>query len=236
MPLIQQFTAVEARIAAACSAARRPRHSVRLLAVSKTVAVSDIAQAAALGQLAFGENYVQEALPKIIRLAPLALEWHHIGPIQSNKTADIAAHFAWAHGVDRLKIGERLAAQRPAALPPLNVCVQVNVSGEASKSGCAPDAAMALCRALRALPGLSLRGLMALPAPLVAGGDARAPFRVMQQLYAALSAEAAQVDTLSMGMSDDLEVAIAEGSTLLRIGSALFGARTAGKTPVEPAS
>ncbi|MDO9453354.1 MAG: YggS family pyridoxal phosphate-dependent enzyme [Stagnimonas sp.] len=236
MSIAPSFAAIESRIAAACTAARRPRESVMLLAVSKTKPAPVIAAAAALGQHAFGENYVQEALPKIAELAALGLDWHHIGPIQSNKTADIAQHFAWAHGVDRLKIAQRLADQRPAHLPPLNVCVQVNVSGEASKSGCAPQDALPLCRAVAQLPRLRLRGLMALPAPAATDEDARASFRTMHSLFVALRAEHAELDTLSMGMSDDFEQAIAEGSTLIRVGTALFGKRGAGKTASEPAS
>ena len=236
MSISDQFAAVERRIAAACAAAQRPRRSVLLLAVSKTKPVQDILAAVALGQRAFGENYVQEALPKIAALAGQALEWHHIGPIQSNKTADIAAHFDWAHGVDRLKIAQRLSAQRPATSAPLNICVQVNVSGEASKAGCEPADTLALCRQLQALPGLKLRGLMALPAPLASGGDAHGPFRLLRHLFEQLQAENMSVDTLSIGMSDDLEIAIAEGSTLIRVGSALFGARPAGKTLTNPSS
>ena len=236
MSLLDQFAAVESRIAAACQATERPRDSVRLLAVSKTKPASAIAELAGLGQQAFGENYVQEALPKIAQLEGLALEWHHVGPIQSNKTADIATHFAWAHGVDRLKIAERLSSQRPAHLPPLNICLQVNVSGEASKAGCTPAEAPALCRQLALLPRIRLRGLMALPAPSAADADARAPFRQLRELLEVLRAEGMPLDTLSMGMSDDLEAAIAEGATLIRIGSALFGARDAGKSHIETAS
>jgi len=227
MSLATHFAALEARIQAACATAARPRSSVQLLAVSKTKPAELVAEAAALGQKAFGENYVQEALEKIAALSHLGLQWHHIGLIQSNKTIDIATHFAWAHGVDRLKIAQRLSAQRPVTLPPLNVCVQVNVSGEASKSGCEPAEALALCRQLLGLPGIRLRGLMALPAPLSQGGDAHAPFRQLKQLFDALAGQAQGIDTLSMGMSDDLEIAIAEGSTLIRVGSALFGARGA---------
>lgn len=236
MSISDQFVAVERRIAAACAAVQRPRGSVQLLAVSKTKPVQDILAAVALGQRAFGENYVQEALPKIAALAGQALEWHHIGPIQSNKTTDIADHFDWAHGVDRLKIAQRLSAQRPADRAALNICVQVNVSGEVSKSGCEPADTLALCRQLQALTGLRLRGLMALPAPLASGGDAHAPFRLLRQLFEQLKAENPSVDTLSMGMSDDLEIAIAEGSTLIRVGSALFGARDAGQTAINPSS
>lgn len=233
MSLAQNFAAVEARIQAACAAASRPRASVQLLAVSKTKPGSLIAEAAALEQRAFGENYVQEGLGKIAALAALDLEWHHIGPIQSNKTADIAAHFHWAHGVERLKIAQRLSDQRPQGLPPLSICVQVNVSGEASKSGCKPCETLALCRQVLPLPGLKLRGLMALPAPLADAGDIHKPFRELRQLFEALQQVAPGIDTLSMGMSDDLEIAIAEGSTLIRVGSALFGARS-GSEPMPP--
>ena len=236
MSLAHPFATVESRIAAACTSAGRAREAVRLLAISKTKPASAIAEMASLGQHAFGENYVQEALPKMAQLAGLALEWHYVGPIQSNKTADIAAHFDWAHGVDRLKIAERLSSQRPAHLPPLNICLQVNVSGEASKGGCTPAEAPALCRQLLQLPRLHLRGLMALPAPSTADADTRAPFRQLRQLIEALRREGMAMDTLSMGMSDDLEAAIAEGATLIRIGSALFGARDAGKSRIEPAS
>lgn len=214
---------VQTRIHEACAVAGRSADSVRLLAVSKTQAASRIREAASLGLTAFGENYVQEALPKITELGPLRLDWHHIGPIQSNKTADIATHFSWVQGVDRLKIAERLSAQRPHTLPPLNVCLQVNISAEASKSGCTPQALAVLCSAIAQLPGLRLRGLMAIPEP--AQGDA--PFAAMQQLYQQVKAAHSTVDTLSMGMSGDLELAISHGSTLVRIGSALFGARQA---------
>ncbi|MES2682077.1 MAG: YggS family pyridoxal phosphate-dependent enzyme [Pseudomonadota bacterium] len=227
MPLRTQLAVVESRLAAACLAAGRRRASVQLLAVSKTKPASDIAAVAALGQQAFGENYVQEALPKIASLAALVLEWHHIGPIQSNKTAEIAAHFNWAHGVERLKIAQRLAAQRPADLPPLQICLQVNVSGEGSKSGCAPDETLALAKAISALPNLKLRGLMCLPAPGTTEVDPRAGFRQLRQLFKLCNNAGLQMDTLSMGMSDDLEAAIAEGSTLVRVGSAIFGSRPA---------
>lgn len=223
--LRERYTAVRARIASACQAAGRDPASVQLLAISKTVPAQRLREAYALGQRAFGENYLQEALPKIAALTELAIAWHFTGPIQSNKTAEIARHFAWAHGVDRLKIAERLSAQRPAELPPLQVCIQVNVSGEASKSGCAPAAALPLARAIAALPGLHLRGLMTLPAPLALGRDARAPFHELRLLLEQARAEGLPLDTLSMGMSDDLEAAVAEGASLLRIGTALFGAR-----------
>lgn len=231
MPFAENLAAVRRRIAAACHAAGRDPATVRLLAVSKTVAPAVLLQAADAGQDAFGENYVQEALGKIAALAGRGIAWHHIGPIQSNKTADIAAHFHWAQGVERLKIAQRLSDQRPPDLPPLQVCVQVNVSGEASKSGCAPEAALALCQAVAALPRLRLRGLMALPAPAAGAGDPRAPFRALRVLVEQARAEGLALDTLSMGMSDDLEHAIAEGATLVRVGSALFGARAG--TPTD---
>lgn len=221
------FQAVEARISAACSSANRPRDSVRLLAVSKTVSADAIATAYALGQDCFGENYLQEALSKMPALAALEIEWHHIGPLQSNKTAAVAEHFAWVHGVDRLKLAERLSAQRPAQLPALNVCVQVNISGEDTKSGCAPEACLDLCHAIARLPRLRLRGLMALPAPAASLAEARAPFAALRRLSEQVQASGLPLDTLSMGMSDDLDAAIAEGSTLVRVGSALFGRRLA---------
>lgn len=236
MSFTQNLLVVRARIDAACTAAARPRTAVQLLAVSKTIATERIRVAAGAGQRCFGENYVQEALPKIAALTDLGLEWHHIGPIQSNKTADIAQCFDWAHGVERLKIAERLSAQRPLHLPPLNICLQVNVSGEASKSGCRPQDCAALCGEILLLPGLRLRGLMALPAPATTAPDSRAAFRVLRLLFETLQAVAPGADTLSMGMSDDLESAIAEGATLVRVGSALFGARSTGKLALNPAS
>jgi len=235
MSFVENQAAVIQRITRAAAAVGRHASSVQLLAVSKTISPDRIRDAALSGQRAFGENYVQEALPKIAALADLALEWHHIGPIQSNKTAEIAAHFDWAHGVDRLKIAQRLSAQRPATLAPLKVCVQVNVSGEASKSGCAPDEALALCQAIAALPRLQLMGLMALPAPTESGHDPRAGFALLRGLFNSACNSGLSLNTLSMGMSDDLEAAIAEGSTLVRVGSALFGAR-AGKPASNPAS
>lgn len=236
MLFAENLDAVTQRIHHATDAAGRDAASVQLLAVSKTIDAARIRVAALSGQRAFGENYVQEALPKIAALADLALEWHHIGPIQSNKTAEIAAHFDWAHGVDRLKIAQRLSAQRPASLPPLKVCVQVNVSGEANKSGCAPDETLALCLAVAALPRLQLMGLMALPAPVESGYDPRTGFAQLRTLLTTARASGLPLGTLSMGMSDDLEAAIAEGSTLVRVGSALFGARAAGKPASNPAS
>jgi hypothetical protein len=215
------------RIADACTAAQRPVQSVTLLAVSKTFPAHAVREAHAAGCRAFGENYVQEALAKIEALADLRerLEWHLIGPLQSNKTREVAAAFDWVHTVDRLKIAERLAAQRPEHLSPLNVCVQVNVSGEASKSGVAPADLPALARAVAALPRLRLRGLMSIP-QAVEGFDAqRAPHRRLHALFDALRAGGLALDTLSMGMSNDMEAAIAEGATVVRIGTALFGQR-----------
>jgi pyridoxal phosphate enzyme (YggS family) len=215
------------RIANACTIAQRPVQSVTLLAVSKTFGPEAVRQAHAAGCNAFGENYVQEALDKIEALADLrpALEWHLIGPLQSNKTREAAAAFDWVHTLDRLKIAERLSAQRPAQRPPLNVCVQVNVSGEASKSGVVASEAAALARAVAALPGLRLRGLMSIPEPVEGFEAQRLPHRALRQLFDALRSDGLALDTLSMGMSTDLEAAIAEGATLVRVGSAIFGER-----------
>jgi hypothetical protein len=222
-----RLTAVRDAIRAAESRHGRPEGSVSLLAVSKTQPAQAVRTAAAAGQRRFGENYLQEALAKMAELADLDLEWHFIGPLQSNKTRPVAEHFAWVHSVDRLKLAERLSAQRPAGLPPLNVCLQVNISAEASKSGCSLDELPALARAVAALPGLRLRGLMAIPAPAEGLEQARLPFRRLREALGALNAEGLALDTLSMGMSDDLEAAIAEGATLVRVGSAIFGARPA---------
>ena len=218
---------VKRRIDAACAAAGRPANSVTLLAVSKTKPESAVREALAAGQHAFGENYVQEGLAKIDALADLRtqLEWHLIGPLQSNKTRAVAEAFDWVHSVDRLKIAERLAAQRPAGLPPLNVCLQVNISGETSKSGMSVLELPAVARAVRTLPGLRLRGLMAIPEPSDDAATQHASHRALRELLAALNAQGQALDTLSMGMSDDLEAAVAEGATLVRVGSAVFGAR-----------
>lgn len=217
--------AVKARIRSACTAAGRDPAAVSLLAVSKTWPTADVRVAAACGQRAFGESYVQEAVAKIAELAGAGLEWHFIGPIQSNKTRPIAEHFDWVHGIDRLKVAERLSEQRPAGLPPLQVCVQVNVSGEASKSGVAPAEAPALCRAVAALPKLRLRGLMAIPEPTDDPALARARFRTLREIRDQLNGDGLRLDTLSMGMSDDMEAAIMEGATLVRVGTAIFGKR-----------
>ena len=217
---------VRRRIAAACAAAGRDPATVALLVVSKTWPASAVAAVAACGQRQFGESYVQEALEKVDALPEL--EWHFIGPLQSNKTRLVAERFSWAHGVDRLKIAERLSAQRPQTLPPLNVCVQVNVSGETSKSGCTPGEALALCRAVDVLPRLRLRGLMAIPEPTGDEGLLRSRFALLRELRDRLKDEGLSLDTLSMGMSHDLETAIMEGATLVRVGTAIFGERQKG--------
>lgn len=217
--------AVNARIAAACKAVGRAPHEVMLLAVSKTWPAEDVREAARCGQRAFGENYVQEGVDKIAALADLNLEWHFIGPLQSNKTRPVAEHFAWVHTIDRLKIAERLSAQRPAHLPPLQVCIQVNVSGEASKSGVAPAEVQALAHAVRALPNLVLRGLMAIPEPTEDAAVLQSQLGLLTALQVQLNHEGMSLDTLSMGMSHDLEAAVAAGATLVRIGTAIFGAR-----------
>ncbi|MGW8463553.1 YggS family pyridoxal phosphate-dependent enzyme [Pseudomonas sp. CLCA07] len=213
---------VSSRIRAAALAAQRDEHSVQLLAVSKTKPAEALREAYAAGLRDFGENYLQEALGKQLELADLPLIWHFIGPIQSNKTRAIAEHFAWVHSVDRLKIAQRLSEQRPADLPPLNICIQVNVSGEASKSGCTPADLPALANAISELPRLTLRGLMAIPEPTDDRAEQDAAFAAVQNLQASLNLP---LDTLSMGMSHDLESAIAQGATWVRIGTALFGAR-----------
>lgn len=226
--LKDNFAEVHARIDAAARAAGRDPGSVTLLAVSKTFDAATVAQAAALGQNAFGENYVQEALGKIAALRPAwpDLQWHFIGPLQSNKTREIAAQFDWVHGIDRLRIAERLSVQRPPERPPLQVCIQVNVDAEASKSGVAPQDAPALAAAVARLPNLVLRGLMCIPEPRDGIAAQREPFSRLRALRDAIVREQGlALDTLSMGMSADLEAAIHEGATIVRIGSALFGAR-----------
>lgn len=215
---------IRGRIAGACRGAGRPEGAVRIVAVSKKVSAVRMAEAVAAGQQEFGESYVQEALPKIASLPRDGLVWHFIGPVQSNKTAELAIHFDWVHGLDREKIARRLSERRPDDLPPLNVCVQVNISGETTKAGIHPSEAGGLCRTIAALPRLRLRGLMAVPAP-AGDGDAAAPYRALRNLYEELRSSGLQLDTLSAGMSDDFEAAIAEGSTLVRIGTALFGQR-----------
>ena len=219
--------AVRGRIARAAEAAGRDPGSVTLLAVSKTHPVALVEQALAAGQSAFGENYVQEAVEKMDALSgrvgeerTRALEWHLIGPLQSNKTRIVAERFNWVHSVENGKIARRLSEQRPRGLPPLNVLIQVNVSGEASKSGVAPEEVLSFAKEISALPRLKLRGLMAIPEP----GAGVERYRLLKNLYEKLKCEF-RFDTLSIGMSDDMEVAIAEGSTMVRIGTAIFGAR-----------
>jgi hypothetical protein len=221
-----RLQAVHQRIITAAQNSDRAPASVSLLAVSKTYPADDIRACAALGQRCFGENQLQEALDKIEALADLELEWHFIGPIQSNKTRAIATHFHWAHSIDRLKIAQRLSAQRPAGMPALNICLQVNISDEASKSGIPLDAVPSLVAAVNELPGIRLRGLMAIPAPDKDMLEQRKAFRSLREMLDSLISSGYPLDTLSMGMSDDLEAAIAEGSTIVRIGSAIFGPRT----------
>ncbi|MEC4560086.1 YggS family pyridoxal phosphate-dependent enzyme [Pseudomonas inefficax] len=224
--LADNLSAISARIASAAQAAGRDPASVQLLAVSKTKPASAIREIHAAGVCDFGENYLQEALTKQQALGDLPLIWHFIGPIQSNKTKAIAEHFDWVHSVDRLKIAQRLSEQRPAGLAPLNICLQVNVSGEDSKSGCAPVDLPALAKAVAALPNLRLRGLMAIPEPTDDRAAQEAAFATLRQLQEGLDLG---LDTLSMGMSHDLEAAIAQGATWVRIGTALFGARDYGQ-------
>lgn len=221
----KRLQAVKSRIARACAAAGRNPRDIVLVAVSKTFPADAVRAAHAAGQRDFGENHAQDAVAKIDALGDLDLVWHFIGPIQSNKTRTIAAQFAWVHSIDRLKIAERLAAQRPEALPPLQACIQVNVSGEATKSGVAPAEAPALARAVAALPRLQLRGLMAIPEPTDDPALQRRRFESLRDLKDRLAADGLALDTLSMGMSDDLEAAIAAGATMVRVGTAIFGAR-----------
>jgi len=223
--IADNLQAVHARISKAAAAVGRSPEAVRLLAVSKTWPLSCVVDAADAGQRAFGENYLQEGTEKIASITGRNLEWHFIGPLQSTKTKPVAEHFDWVHSIDRLKVAERLAAQRPLYLPPLQVCVQVNVSGEASKSGCTPSETLALCRAVAALPGLQLRGLMAIPEPVDDPQVQRLPFRQLRELSEQIRAAGLPLDTLSMGMSHDLEAAVAEGATIVRIGTAIFGER-----------
>jgi pyridoxal phosphate enzyme (YggS family) len=218
---------VRQRIATACHSAGRPVRSVTLLAVSKTFDAAAVREAFGAGQTCFGENYVQEALAKMDALADLrpTIAWHLIGPLQSNKTRVVAERFDWVHSVERLKIAERLSAQRPAGLPPLNVTLQVNLSAEASKSGLGPAEVPALAHAVAALTGLRLRGLMSIPEPAGDFAAQRAPHRALRELLEALRTQGLALDTLSMGMSADLEAAVAEGATVVRVGRAIFGAR-----------
>ncbi len=222
--IAQNLQRVETRIASACQAAGRDPASVRLLAVSKTWGAQEVRLAHAAGQRAFGENYIQEGVDKIQALQDLDLEWHCIGPIQSNKTRLVATHFDWVHSIDRLKTAERLSAQRPPSLPPLQVCIQVNLDGGENKSGVTPDQALVLAQAVAKLPHLQLRGIMTIPEP---GDDesTRTVHAQAQALWLRLKSAGLQLDTLSMGMSADLDVAVKEGSTMVRIGTAIFGQR-----------
>ena len=224
MAISDSLQATKNRIAAACVAAGRPPQAVRLLVVSKTFPAGAVREAYEAGARAFGENYVQEGLAKVEALGDLRteIEWHLIGPLQSNKTKPVAEQLDWVHSVDRLKVAQRLSEQRPAELAALNICLQVNISGEASKSGLLPGEVAALAREVAALPRLKLRGLMAVPEP---GPEALAQHQAMAALFQALNTEGLALDTLSLGMSADLEDAIAAGSTMVRVGSAIFGAR-----------
>jgi pyridoxal phosphate enzyme (YggS family) len=230
-PISERLQAVHATIREAAQTVLRDPREVTLLAVSKTFGPKAVLEAAAAGQRAFGENYVQEALDKIVAInaisTGLELEWHFIGPIQSNKTRPIAETFDWVHSVDREKIARRLSEQRPPDMPPLNVCLQVNISDEASKAGAAPEEALPIAQAISGMPGLRLRGLMAIPAPVTDVTAQRAAFRNLRMLFDKLRENGLPLDTLSMGMSADLEAAIAEGATIVRIGSAIFGHRPA---------
>ena len=227
--VIDNLQQVRERIVQACARAGRPVQAVTLLAVSKTFGPLAVREAVAAGQQAFGENYVQEALDKIAALADLRaqVQWHLIGPLQSNKTRVVAETFDWVHSVDRLKTAQRLSQQRPAHLAPLQVCLQVNISGEDSKSGVAPAELPELARAVAALPGLRLRGLMAIPEPAGDFEHQRRPHRALREWLEALRSQGLALDTLSMGMSADMEAAIAEGATIVRVGTAIFGGRAA---------
>jgi pyridoxal phosphate enzyme (YggS family) len=224
MAISDSLQVTKTRLAAACVSAGRPPEAVKLLVVSKTFPAAAVREAFAAGARAFGENYVQEGLAKVEELADLRrqIEWHLIGPLQSNKTKPVAEAFDWVHSVDRLKIAQRLSEQRPADLPPLNICLQVNISAEASKSGLLPAEVAALAHQVAALPRLQLRGLMAVPEP---GPGALAQHQAMAALFNELNAGGLRLDTLSLGMSADLEDAIRAGSTMVRVGSAIFGAR-----------
>jgi len=232
----ERLQQVKQRIHGASPAIAPGVQSVTLLVVSKTQPAQAVREAVAAGQRAFGENYVQEALDKMAALADLRgqIEWHLIGPLQSNKTRAAAEAFDWVHTVDRLKIAQRLSEQRPPQLPPLNVCLQVNVSREASKSGLLPEDVPAVAHAVAALPRLRLRGLMSIPEPAEGQQAQRAPHRDLRALFDRLRGEGLALDTLSMGMSADLEAAVAEGATIVRVGTAVFGERAPGATPAAP--
>jgi pyridoxal phosphate enzyme (YggS family) len=226
--ITSNLQAVNHAIAQAACMAHRCKESIELLAVSKGFSSVAVCEAYQAGQRAFGESYIQEALDKIELLRNLPIQWHFIGPVQSNKTRAIATHFAWVHSVDRLKIAERLSAQRPASLPPINVCIQVNVSKEDSKSGVAPGGLLELAQAVASLPQLKLRGLMAIPAPAEGLEAQRVPFAKLRELMQQINMQGLALDTLSMGMSHDFNAAILEGATIVRVGSAIFGERNYG--------
>ncbi len=223
--IASRLQAVKTRISEAARAVGRRPGDITLVAVSKTFPSKAVAEACAAGQNAFGENYAQEGIEKIVALSGLPLEWHYIGPIQSNKTRLIAENFDWVHGIDRAKIAERLSASRPGDKPPLQVCIQVNVSGEAGKSGVGTDAVFELAHTIMRLPRLRLRGLMAIPEPTPDTALQRSRFRTLREVRDELVRRGVALDTLSMGMSDDLEAAIAEGATVVRVGRAIFGER-----------
>lgn len=227
--ILSNLQAMRLAMAQAAKVAERDVAEVQLLAVSKTFPAAAVRAAYSAGQVAFGENYLQEALQKIEELRDLPLQWHFIGPIQSNKTRAIAENFAWVHSVDRLKIAERLSEQRPPQLPPLNICLQVNVSGEQTKSGVAPEEVMQLASDITLLPRLKLRGLMTIPAPADGETAQRAPYTHMRQLLQELNQQGLSLDTLSMGMSHDFAAAIKEGATMVRVGTAIFGTRKYGE-------
>ena len=224
-PVSENLQRVRQQIELAAVSAGRVAEAVKLLAVSKTMPAQAVREAYAAGQIAFGENYIQEGVDKMAELADLPLEWHCIGPIQSNKTKLVAENFAWVHSLDRLKIAERLSAQRPAHLPPLQVCLQVNVDGGANKSGVSPHDLLALAKAVAKLPQMKLRGLMTIPEPAENEAAARAVHHQAKELFDSLNAVGLNLDTLSMGMTADLGAAIAEGSTCVRVGTAIFGSR-----------
>jgi len=223
--ILSNLQAVRTAINLAAQLAHRNPAEISLIAVSKTMPSGALREAHSNGQKAFGENFMQEALVKINDLRDLSLEWHFIGPIQSNKTRAIAENFDWVHSVDRLKIAQRLSEQRPSGLPPLNVCLQINISSEATKGGVMPDEAASLATAISTLPHLKLRGLMAIPAPAENLADQRLPFAKMRDLLKQLNTSGLNLDTLSMGMSHDLTAAVLEGATMVRVGTAIFGAR-----------
>ncbi|PHR64472.1 YggS family pyridoxal phosphate-dependent enzyme [Pseudidiomarina marina] len=223
--IAERIKEVRNEIARVCEQYQRKQNSVKLIAVSKTKPAADIASAYHAGQRDFGENYVQEAIAKIMQLSEYDITWHFIGPIQSNKTRDIAEHFAWVHSVDRAKIARRLAQQRPAEMPPLNVLIQVNIDDDQAKSGVAPEEVAELAAVINDLPQIQLRGLMTIPAVQSEPSASASSFAAMQRLFLELQSQYKQVDTLSMGMSADWPYAVAAGATMIRIGTAVFGAR-----------